>query len=60
MGVHVFQYKQGDSFMKATQRRTSYAAVSIGALLGLAVFSAGFAEPRNEQTAPAAVKRQKT
>ena len=45
--------------MKATQRRAGYAAISISALLGLAVFSAGFAEPRNEQAAPA-VKRQKT
>jgi subtilisin family serine protease len=45
--------------MKATQRKTGYAAISVGALLGLAVFSAGLAEPRNEQAAPA-VKRQKT
>ena len=46
--------------MKATQRKAGYAALSIGALLGLAVFSAGFAEPGNEQAAPAVVKRQKT
>jgi subtilisin family serine protease len=45
--------------MKAIQRRASYAAIPVGALLGLAVFSAGFAEPRNEQATPA-VKRQKT
>jgi subtilisin family serine protease len=45
--------------MKATQRRAGYAALSISALLGVAVFSAAFAVPRNEQAAPA-VKRQKT
>jgi subtilisin family serine protease len=45
--------------MKATQRRASSAAFSISALLGVAVFSAALAAPRNEQAAPA-VKRQKT
>ncbi|HSC09088.1 MAG TPA: S8 family serine peptidase, partial [Steroidobacteraceae bacterium] len=45
--------------MKATQRRASYAATPIGALLALVVFSAALAAPRNEQAAPAP-KRQKT
>ena len=46
--------------MKATQRRAGYAATSIGVLLGLAVFSAGWVDSANGQGAPAAKSRQKT
>lgn len=45
--------------MKAT-KRTAYAAISVSAMLGLAVSSSGFAESSDDQAAPAVKPRHKT